>query len=393
MDWVKRNLAFVIGAAVAVGLLGFSGYFLYANSKKNSDARQQLEREYSELKRLHSLDPHPGKDEVDNIRTARQQIEELGLVLEELVGRFEPIPAIPAGEKVSGEEFSAKLRYTVEQLNREARASSVIVPTNYNFSFEAESRLVKFDEDSLNELAIQLGEVKAICEVLFDAKVNKLTGLRREQVSPDDAEGPKTDYLEKTATTNELAVIPYYEISFESFSAELAGVLAGFANSSHGLLIEGLDIVPAASGVRGPMGRGGYEMEMESGRGFYPTRGTPAPTQTAPGAGAWNAGEMEGGGYGRYTGGYGRGGGGTPQIRRPEFNRPDFGQNRYLDTTRQTPESRYANPYGARAAQVSGAQATAAGAAVSQTLIDEHPLSVTMRLRVIRLLPQPEESL
>lgn len=388
MDWVKRNLGLVIGSAVAVGLLLFSGYYLYSNSKKNNDAREQLEAEYNELKRLSNLNPHPGKRDVDNIRLAKQQTEGLLQFMQRVGERFEPIAAIPPTAEVTGEEFSASLRYTIDQLNRQARVSSVIVPTNYNFSFEAEKRLVKFAPGSLNPLAVQVGEVKAISEVLFAAKVNKLKGLRRERVSPDDRAGPKSDYLTGASVTNDLAVISPYEISFESFSAELAEVISGFANSPHGIVIKGMNIRPAKA-VTSPTSR--YGGESFGGR---------APIYANPGAAAYGAaGEAEAyapapqaSRFGGEEGMGGYGGGTRGQIRRPEFRRPTFGNAQVggqPGAYGRVPTQPYRQPTPQAYAQPRAA--TAAAATSSQTLIDEQPLGVTMVVEVIKLLPLQEE--
>ena len=75
-----------------------------------------------------------------------------------------------------------------------------------------------------------MAEVKAICAVLFQAKINSLDNIRRERVSEDDLKGPQTDYLPDKSVTNELAVLSPYEVSFRCFSPELAAVLAGFAS-------------------------------------------------------------------------------------------------------------------------------------------------------------------
>ena len=49
--------------------------------------------------------------------------------------------------------------------------------------------LVKFETGSLGALAEQLGEVKAMAEILFAARVNSLDGIQRVRVSEDDATG------------------------------------------------------------------------------------------------------------------------------------------------------------------------------------------------------------
>jgi len=80
--------------------------------------------------------------------------------------------------------------------------------------------------------------------VLYKAKINTLYNLRRTRVSEDDLKGPQSDYLETTATTNDLAVLAPYEVTFYGFSGELAAVLAGFANEPHGFIVTTLNVEP-----------------------------------------------------------------------------------------------------------------------------------------------------
>ena len=98
---------------------------------------------------------------------------------------------------------------------------------------------------------VQLGEVKAICAVLFQAKINSLDNLRRERVSDDDLKGPQTDYLPDKSVTNELAVLSPYEVSFRCFSSELAAVLAGFASSPCGLMVKTINVESAPAAPAG----------------------------------------------------------------------------------------------------------------------------------------------
>jgi hypothetical protein len=100
--------------------------------------------------------------------------------------------------------------------------------------------------------------------VIFQAKVNSLDAVRRERVSMDDQNGPQTDYLDPThlSVTNEMAVLTPYEVVFQSFSAELAGVLAGFASGEHGIIVKSVNVEPASatSGLLDPNAPGGAGM-------------------------------------------------------------------------------------------------------------------------------------
>jgi len=250
MDWIKRNLAFVISAIVALGLMGVAGFYNFSGWKHNADELEKLNAAYVELTRLNTLNPHPGGGKVDNIKLAREQQKELQGYIAKVARHFLRIPAIPdTGTKVTGKEFASTLQQTIDQLQRDATNNSVILPPKYKFSFEAHLGRVQFAPGSLPLLAGQLGEIKVIASILNQAKVNALDGLRRTRVSADDAAGSPADYLEARSTTNELAVITPYEVTFRCFTPELAAVLSGMAASPHGLLVKSVNVEPVASSV------------------------------------------------------------------------------------------------------------------------------------------------
>jgi hypothetical protein len=245
MDWIKRNLIFVIGAVVALGLMGVAGFYTFSGWKHNADEREKLNSAYEELKRLNTLNPHPGGGKVDNIKLAREQEKELQDFIAKVTRHFARITAIPDATNVAGKEFSSALQQTIDQLQHQATNNSVVLPPKYRFSFEAHLGRVQFAAGSLGPLSVQLGEVKTIASILNAAKINALDGIRRERVSPDDAAGSPTDYLDIKSTTNELAVITPYEVTFRCFTPELAAVLTGLAASPHGLLVKSINVEPA----------------------------------------------------------------------------------------------------------------------------------------------------
>ncbi len=238
---------------MALGLIGFAGFYNFSGWKHNSDESEKLKASYEELKRLNSLNPHPGLGKVDNIKLAREQQKEIRDFLAKARRRFERIPAIPDSPKVTNEEYSSALRSTIDQLLRDAANNGVTMPSagvsgdkKFTFSFSVQSQRVQFAHGSLEPLAVQLGEVKVIADILNKAKINSLDQLRRERVSADDQSGPQTDYLDVHSQTNELAVLSPYEVTFRCFSPELATVLSGFANSPHGIVVKSINVEPAA---------------------------------------------------------------------------------------------------------------------------------------------------
>ncbi len=253
MEWIKRNLYFVIGGTVAVVLMGLAGWYLYSKWELNNSMLAQLDEQYSKLKELNSANPHWGSGDVDNIKTAKEQRQELRGFIEKSRPFFQRIPPIPATEsgKVSSQEFSSALARTVDHLQHDAAKGNVTLPPknttgqNYSFSFEFQSQNVTFAPGSLEPLANQLGEVKVISDILFEGKINSLDYIRRERVSDDDLKGAAGDYVAEKSITNDLAVLSPYEMSFKCFSAELASVLGGFAKSPYGLIVKSINVEKA----------------------------------------------------------------------------------------------------------------------------------------------------
>jgi len=248
MAWIKRNLVFVILGILAVGLLGASGFYIYKGWNHNTVAFNELNDIYNTLKDLTGKKPSPGNAKVNNIETAKEQEGELRDWIRQAGNYFQPIPPIPntGTNAVTSEAFAAALRRMIDQLQQEADTASVALPPQYAFSFEAQRKLVRFGS-GLDLLAAQLGEVKTLAEILYAARVNSLDGIQRVRVSDDDASGPQTDYLESHSVTNNLAVVTPYQITFRSFSPEIAQVLGNFASSPSGFIVKSINVQAAGS--------------------------------------------------------------------------------------------------------------------------------------------------
>jgi hypothetical protein len=253
MDWIKRNLYFLIGSLIALALMGLAGWYLYSKWQLNNEILGKLDEQYTELKRLNGQNPHPGSDQVNNIEAAKEQQKELRAYIQKAREYFQLCPPIPVPEagKLTSQEFSSALSRTIDQMQREAAKSSVALPPKdssgqtYSFSFAAQRERLAYAPGSLEPLSVQLAEVKAICGALCQAKINSLDNIRRERVSDDDLKGPQTDYLSDKSVTNELAILSPYEVSFRCFSPELAAVLSGFAGAPCGLLVKTINVESA----------------------------------------------------------------------------------------------------------------------------------------------------
>ena len=247
MAWIKRNLFFVIGSVVALGLLAAAGVYIYQGLDRNTKADHDLGEIVGTLKNLAQQKPSPGNEKINNSTIAKAQEQQLKAWKKSVGIYFQPITPIPTENPVQSETYAAELRRTVDQLQHQADDAAVALPPKYDFSFTAQRPLVKFAPDSLEALSVQLGEVKTICGILFAARINALDGIKRARVSADDASGPESDYLEQAATTNELAITTPYTVIFRSFTPELSRVIAGFATCSNAFIVKSVTISSTGS--------------------------------------------------------------------------------------------------------------------------------------------------
>jgi hypothetical protein len=265
MGWFKRNLFFAVGGLVAIGLLGAAGFYDYKSYQRNNAAFGQLDELYKKLKNNTVKDNRngkqvsPGNSTVDNVAAARDQERQLRQWINQATNYFQPIAPIPRPAKgpLSSPLFSGALHETIAQLQHNAAAANVALPPQYDFSFTAHMDRLTYAPGSLEPLSVQLGEVKAIAEVLFAAGINALDGVQRLRVSPDDAGGPATDYLDDQPVTTDLGVLTPYQVTFRGFSPEIARVLAGFAAAPNGFIVKGISVQPAAPTGANPADTGG----------------------------------------------------------------------------------------------------------------------------------------
>lgn len=384
MSWIKRNLFFVIGSVVALVLMGLAGWFLYNKWNLNNQILADLKTNFAELQGLTTRNPHPGDGKINNIQNARNQQHELSNYIARARAYFQPIQRLPSPEDVpqmTDRDLTTALSKTIDQLERAADEASVNVSSNYYFSFEALRGKVSFDPKGLVPLATQLGEVKTICDVLFAAKINSLDNIRRERVAAEDSLGGlQTDYLTEKTTTNDLAILTPYEITFKCFSTELAAVLARFASSPHAMLIKTINVEGS------PISRAQEQPFLPAGTVFpsyqYQNRYQPTRPQLPVGA---PTGEAEA--QARMRARYGLGG--SRGVGRYGGAAPGAGVGiQYRGIQPQQPQTYVQQPttytpYGAART----AARTAATTGGLPTVLDEHQLKVTINLLLVKLLP------
>lgn len=265
MAWIKRNLAFVIGGVVALALLGAAGFYIYQSWSQNNAARDKLNETYGNLDALTKKTPSPGNEKINNTQIAIDQQKQLVDWMASVASYFQPIPPIPAaiGDGGNSAVFRSALATTIKGLQDQAASVSVGLSPNYGFSFEAYRNQLNLSPASLAPLSVQLGEVKVLADIMLAARVNFLDGIQRLRISDSDTSGPVSDYLEGAPTTNELAILTPYAVTFRSFTPEISAVLAGFAASKYALVVKSISVQPAGSAGAAGTDLAGQNMPMQ----------------------------------------------------------------------------------------------------------------------------------
>jgi hypothetical protein len=237
MAWIKRNLLFVVGLVVAFALLGGGVLYLVGNLQDADGVSAELTGKNEALDALVKRPTYPNSKNIELVKVEQQRVEGFKTSAR---ARFGEIPKM---ESLNNAGFKSVLEGTILNLTRSADRAGVKLPDKYDFTFSEQRRQLQLPEKALPSLALHLGDLANICQVLFDSKVHALSSLRRPQVALTDSNGGN-DFVTKKPATNTVvgaSILPY-EVSFECFSSELGAVLAGFLNAKEAYIIKTINV-------------------------------------------------------------------------------------------------------------------------------------------------------
>jgi hypothetical protein len=257
MPWIKRNLFLVVGGVVALGLLGFAGYYLFTKIQLNQEVTDRLTATTDELKKLMTRKPHPGTDQLDNIGAAKKEVQKLHSFVGEVKGLFPP-PVVDGEIRVR--EFRSLLDQTIDYLQNSAKAAGVKLPSeDYWFTFTAQKSAMNFGTNTVMPMANQIIEIKNLCEVLYNAKIVALQGIKRSPVATEDT--GYTDYMTNKPATNGFSIATPYEVTFDGFSSEFEAVLEGLIRSRTCFVVKTLAVAHAETSPVDPQMSPGMPMQ------------------------------------------------------------------------------------------------------------------------------------
>jgi hypothetical protein len=137
---------------------------------------------------------------------------------------------------------------------------------------------LQFPAEAFPALPQQLAEIRAICNIIFDAKINRLVAVRRSRLYSEEPVS-QVDHHEMNPQVNQTVGIGSnpYEVTVHAFTPELAAALESFYKSTNGLVVKAVqvEVAPVAVDPNAPPG---------AVPGVPPGGFTAAPTAPVPGA-------------------------------------------------------------------------------------------------------------
>jgi len=284
-------MALVVGGAVALALLGVAIFFLTKQMGQYGAVSGELDGATESFRQILDRKNHPGGGKINNIDLAKKDHERLVALVGQVRKEFGPEES---KTNLTNREFRALLDTTITRLQRESDRKGIQLPDGnkeYWFTFNSQKTTVEFK--SLQNLSAALLEVGELVEVMYEAKVHDITGIKRVSAGLDDT--GVGDYItDKKMTTNQFTIHAPYEISFQGFTTELENTLEGLIKSKRAFVVKNIiaEKAPENRGSPGmfppafgnPYGERRYGM---GGPGRFPPGFAPPPPPAAPGAGSF----------------------------------------------------------------------------------------------------------
>lgn len=241
MTWLKRNLILVVGGVVALVLLAAAGYFLYNSYGKDKAVSGELSQEADQIRRLNNASPSVT---TANIEAAKTEQERVKAKVEDYWKHFAPAATYT---NIDSAAFKFLLANTLNELNTLAESQGVRRPKDFAYTFDTQRGLVVFNQNELLPWTFQLMEIKALCEVIYRARVHSVLRILRPSVSTNDNAQVVLRGAQVMTNTAVGAVTTPYEITFQGFSSELAAVLEGLARAPQCFLVKNVNVEQSPS--------------------------------------------------------------------------------------------------------------------------------------------------
>ena len=211
-----------------------------ARMQADQAATDAFDTQLNALKAVQNAAPFPSQQNLDAIRAEAQKAKS---VADEAKQMFPPFKKF---KPFTDQEFKRYIDTSLDEMQSSAKRYGVELPLNYYFTFGALNKLMEFDPAFTPLWVQQMEEVKNLVRILIEARVNQIVQIRRVAISDDENQSTPYDFMNGLEIiTNKSVIRVPFELTFNCFSGELAGVLDGFAKSASCVLIKNLQVEPS----------------------------------------------------------------------------------------------------------------------------------------------------
>jgi hypothetical protein len=268
MAWLKRNIIWLVGGLVSLGMIGGATVFTLEAKKKQEEAVNNLSTYTNTVNRLKSAKPYPSTEMV-------QKLEGETVAVRSFIDEAEKMFVYEEPQRMPGQEFKVHLINSLVKLRTEATNFNVELPPNFNFTFTHLLPMPNLLPYSVKPLQVQLRDIEEIAQVLFESRIHGLEAFSRVPAyarEPGSKNVLVYDMGVRTNLTTDKAVFTStpYKFTFRGFTTELTEVLNRFARAKRFYVVKRLEVetVPPKVDPGGAMLAGGRMDEgsmMESG--------------------------------------------------------------------------------------------------------------------------------
>jgi hypothetical protein len=264
--YLKRHALGIAGLVLAVGFI-VGGVMVSGKAKVGLEASDGGLGDVNA--RRDKIQNSPVKVDMRNVAILNEDADSYQKFVNQAGAVLKPLEVLPP---MGGEEFGLHLLRTIGLLNQKAKDSFVSVPTTltnrmdipYGFTFGLLMNKTGISEDKVQEMQIQLEDIKMLSSVLFDSRVQKIIAFKRNRVTIEDKKNPQDPrYLdERLKYTNNISVVRPYRVKFQCMSDGIASTLSRFASQKAFVSVRRMEVTPpgATSGQDGNSGMGNGEM-------------------------------------------------------------------------------------------------------------------------------------
>lgn len=292
--YLKRHLLGIVGLLLAGGFVA-GGFVLngkFATSMET--AKAEYEGAVANRDKIQNSSVKVDSKNVAVLRDVAKEYTDFVTSAGQVFGSKIPAP-------MNSNDYLNYMVQTIALLNEQATNNLVRVPNdlltradlNFSFTFAPLMTQAEISEDKIPELQVQMEDIKNICQILFDSRIQSIEQIQRNRVTTEDRKAlANPNYLDtRQAYTNSISVVRPYRVKFRCLSNGIAKTLSGFAKQDTFYVVRTLEVTPAgastATGGDSGMDSGmGSEMGSEMGSGLGSGSGIGMTPGVVPGMGS-----------------------------------------------------------------------------------------------------------